>query len=440
MPSPILLKQFPPIVQGASFAAMLQGISTSGAAYTTANPAPFLGSDTLTATVSPGESLPSLFSPTCQWVNPSLATFTLQISPMQSQLLAIDTPYLVEVFASRLGERFPLVAGYLPVLPSAGSQAAAVPPDLVSLPYVAQLLGNLSLSAAQMECLPTLITAASNAVRKHCNRYFTVSTLIQMCPVELDGTIRLAAPPVQVMMRVQGNPATAISITNGTATSAWVSAQTTGNTYTNSLVVTGIVLNWQYGGITTSQPIVFTANETISSLANAVGTVGNGWAAVADPILGAWPVTEVYDFTYSKGAGPNDFPDGAAEFKVMSSNITDVRPHPDDGAATGIYWVGRLWGDGYSTRWGPDWGEWSENEPATAQVRVTYTGGFNPIPTEIQWSVAELVKVALERFSMDLILQSESAGQYSYQLGDQLMDFMPKHVLQGLARYRVFYA
>ena len=38
---------------------------------------------------------------------------------------------------------------------------------------------------------------------------------------------------------------------------------------------------------------------------------------------------------------------------------------------------------------------------------------------------------------MELILKTESADRYSYALSDEILDFLPKHVLQGLARYRL---
>lgn len=442
MPSPILLKTLPPIVQGANYARALQGINADGLAPTAANPSPFAVTDTLTATVSPGQGLPAIFAPAVAWMSAPLAQVILTIAPAQSAALAIDTPYLLEIFASHGGVGpWPLVAGYLQVLPSAGSQGAAAPPDLVTLPYAAQLLGLLSLSEAELEAVPTLITAASNAIRKHCARDFTYQLRTETCAVEHDGTIRLRNPPVSAVARIQCNPAVALTIGNSAATAAWVGATFSGNASANNLAITGLALNWEAGGVGSSQAVPFAslASPTIAALATAVSAVGSGWVGQADSQLGAWPVTELFDLATAQGAGPSDYPDVGARFRVYASDVNNAKPDPDDGASTGIWSVGRLISD-LDARWGPDSSYWATDGPVRATVLISYYGGFSPIPPEIQWATVELVKVGLERLRTDLLLRSESAGAYSYTLGEALLDFMPRHVLQACSRYRLHWA
>ncbi len=311
------------------------------------------------------------------------------------------------------------------------------PPDLVTNAYADQFLAILPLSPAQLSAVPALITAASNAIQSWCNRTFAQATYIEECPVELNGTIRVKNPPVNQILRVQAQPTVALTVTNPstgvqiarcyfTVTGDAVAGQT----------ITGITLVSVSSGVSTTTPIVYTANETISALATAINLV-SGWQATADTSLGLWPVTELIEGLIAQGASQAD---QGASFSVYGVDLSNVRFHPDDGQLTGIIWTGGQYA-GYGPQWGPDWQQMDSGVDAGAwgRVKVTYNGGFATIPAQIQLACVELIKQQLTRLNTDLTLESETAGQYSYTIGlnSKMVEALPANVLSGIAGYRI---
>ena len=70
-------------------------------------------------------------------------------------------------------------------------------------------------------------------------------------------------------------------------------------------------------------------------------------------------------------------------------------------------------------------------------VLATYNGGYATIPRDIQQACVELVKQQLNRLGTDLILSSETADKYSYQINNQMLDALPPFVRQTLSRHRI---
>lgn len=403
-------------------------------------PTQLLATDTLSGTVFVGQAEAAAVSFTPTWVSATAGTVQVSLTATQTASLSVDTTYNLQVFVTRSGITYLVGWCWLLVGPAAGSQVAATPADLITYPYLSQMLGAIVLTQPQAEQLPTLVSAASAAVRSWCNRTITQNTYVETVPVSnVDGTVRLRETPVNFVSRVQNLPVVALSVSNTAADSAWVSVNATGDVITGQTIV-GLYLNDETAGVTTQTAVDFATNMTITGLATAISAV-SGWSATAstDSTIANLPVTEIYDLFGSKGAGANDAPYTGAEFHVFSSNITNSRPHPDDGQRTGVWWVGVQYGNtgGIGPQWGPDWMEFDglTASPGVGVVKVTYNGGFAAIPREVQLATVELIKHELDRLKSDLTLASESAGDYSYTLRDQV-DALPRHVLQGLSRYR----
>ena len=194
--------------------------------------------------------------------------------------------------------------------PAAGAQPPRGRRTIVTIPYAQ---GNCSASStstwARLESVPTWITASSDAIRSWCDRRFDQGTVIEEVPVELDGTIRLARPPINFIQRIQCRPRTALIVSNTTADTAWIYMATTGD-LASGLTITGMVLNWEVAGVVNSATVLYSglADQRISTLATAIGAVDPSWSATADPVLGDWPISEIMDGLASKGAGVNDQP------------------------------------------------------------------------------------------------------------------------------------
>ena len=70
------------------------------------------------------------------------------------------------------------------------------------------------------------------------------------------------------------------------------------------------------------------------------------------------------------------------------------------------------------------------------KVLVSYNAGYATIPRDVQQAVVFLAKYGLERLASDQTVKSETAGEYSYDLKDEL-NFMPTAVKQVVNRYRI---
>jgi hypothetical protein len=404
-------------------------------------PTVWQSTDTLSGTIAQSQGYPALVTFTPTWFDASLCQVTIPLTAANTSALAADTTYWLEITGTRAGTTYPLAFCWCQVLPSPGSTTVGTF-DLVTYPYAARILGSLSLSPAQLEMIPTLITSCSAAWQKWCNRLFIQNTYVETLPVELDGTIRVAQPPINSIGRIQSWPQTALTVQNYTATSAWSQLAYTGDVTTGQ-TITGLTLSWELNGLFDSTTILFSslANPQITSLATAINAVGSGWSANADQTLGLYPVTEILtdEGLIAMGCGANDQPADGAIYRVYTSNITNARFITDRGQYTGIVWVGRQ-NDSQAWRWGPGgeemWGS-GDGGVSRGKVKATYNGGFATIPPFVQQGVVELVKACLTRLDTDMLLQSESDGEYAYELADKMILMMPPYIIQGMNAFRV---
>ena len=397
----------------------------------------YQGTETIIATVWPEDSevfvLQQVGSPNA-WINPTTTTWLASFNDAQTATLAPGVYRFEVVAAVGTGRTGTLFEGMLEVFSSAGS---TIPANLASAYYVGKALTAIDLAPGEWEYLSDNIAFASDLIRKYCNRLFSLSTYTEVLAVEYNGWVRFSQIPIAAVQRVQAVPVDALTAGNMAAVSAWIALATTGDGsgFTGGPTVTGMTLYWLPGGPPNGQAVPYTSGMTIAQLAAAINAIGSGWNAVADEIYGALPVTEIMDGEGGKGAGPNDPPYGGAVFHVYGENLAS-RPHPDDGAKTGIYRVGRI-GSDEGARWGPDGAYWSSNEPEVGKVRATYVGGFSRIPLPVQAATAELVKANYERLRTESYLKTEAGGDYSYTLAEELIGNMPKPVRQTLAGYRI---
>ena len=205
------LKSVPAVPQGSPTVRIMKGIDLDGS-----TPTVFLPTDVLMSTVWLAQGEPSIVTPTVEWFDSTQCQFTWSLTGQQTNALAIDTTYNVQVYASRDGTNPCIGWFYLPIAPAAGAQPLAAPPDLVTGTYAARFLSLLSLSEQQLEAIPTLITYASAAIRMWCfNNYFTQNTWTEEYLVYEDNYIRFNQVPVnRGEMRVRAVPTDALCITN----------------------------------------------------------------------------------------------------------------------------------------------------------------------------------------------------------------------------------
>ena len=71
--------------------------------------------------------------------------------------------------------------------------------------------------------------------------------------------------------------------------------------------------------------------------------------------------------------------------------------------------------------------------------RVTYVGGFDPIPEDLQMAVAELVRVTHAADKLDPNLSAETIDKYSYTRNTAMkgIDLLPWAAKLALNRYKL---
>jgi hypothetical protein len=397
----------------------------------------YAGSEPITWRVWPLDSevlLLSQIGTPNTWINALLTQWLISFADAQTQQLDPGT-YRLEVTApigSRTGVLF---EGLLEVAATAGLVVPS-PPDLISGYYASKQLAMLGLTNVQVEALPDIINAASQLIRRWCgDRIFNQTTLTNDFRVSQFGLVRLDQIPVNQVYRVQATPQIALKIANANpnTSNAQVYFTMTGDV-AGGQTITGLTLNAVTNGIQVQEQLAYTNGEVIGDLAIAINGVGNGWTCSTSSPFNNWPVTELIGGEVAQGA----LQAAGAVLSVYSQDLDDAYLVPE-GHQTGMLYVGFRGGaDPIGPSWGPDWPQWALlGSPGPGTVRVTYNAGFAVVPTAIQSSAAELTKAILERFRLDAYLGSETAGQYSYTLGENLWNNLPRPVAQTINLYRL---
>ncbi len=345
--------------------------------------------------------------------------------------------YRFEVIVTRDVTSAVVIDGLMKVVATPGDIPPS-PPDLITYDYAESYCAILGLTDAQRDLLPSLVAAASMAVRRYCfDRNFDQRTYSEFHDV-IQGEVRILQPPVQIVLRGQANPQTALTITNSSAQAAQAYFAYTGTWQgygSNAQTVTGITLVSVLSGVATTATVSFVSNQTISALATLINAVGNGWAATVDSTLGQWPVTELDGGYVAQGCAPVATGSTGARFSILQ----DVSPglFSLDTRRVGFIRMADQNGNALAERWGPGGYQFFGSYGACPnRVKITYIGGDSVIPYQVQKATAELVKAQLAIAKTDPFLESETAQEYSYRLSLKMLMAMPQNVAQDLSPWR----
>jgi hypothetical protein len=417
----------------------------------------YTSGSTLSATLWEGQSQASLFSPTVSWYTAgstqtgyTQGQFSWSVSAAQTATSVNPAgEYYTLVSQTTGGQTSPVWQGRVKFLATPGSTTPQ-PPDLASYDYCEGYCSELNLTDSQRDFLPYFVTAASMAIRRltYCN--FDLRTYVKKFDIALNGTVRLDQVPVQAVLRVQGPQQLALTVSNTSTTCAYAqcyfaySGQYDGYG-SNAQTITGLTLNYMVGGALTTYTVPISTGQTVSSLATAINSYGNGWSALADTTLGPmWAATELDGGYTGQGCGVYSSVTTGAQFYLLQ----DLAPYQVDNPWRGFLYTGRIYQDSDAGRWGPGGsnlfggtGNYSSNGQADpGQARVTFVAGESTIPGEIQMACAELVKWKLGLAKQELLLKMETAADYSYTLADQMVANVPTNVRQMVAPFRIHYA
>ena len=305
--------------------------------------------------------------------------------------------------------------------------------DLIDQTTLGLFLAENKLSTNQTAILPQITAAASRKIRVYCNRYFNRQTTIdELYTTDPGKPLLLREYPVNAVWRCASYPTTVYTVQNSdTSTNQRALARilTTGDVDAG-LVVTGLSLTRVASGVTTTNNLLFATYTTLTSLANAVAALGNGWTATADMAYALWPTSDLRAVQGNLPAWGKD-----AEFQVHTQDV----PFSMD-EKIGAVWIQDRTIDPFaSIRFGPflttDFGDVSVSG-APMGVRVIYDAGFDTVPVDVQEACAELTYDFLNTLSMSTRINSETIGDYSYDsVGiDRLA--IPQPILCKIAPYR----
>lgn len=273
---------------------------------------------------------------------------------------------------------------------------------------------NLSGVSGVDALIDTLITAVSDAIEKYCRRSFYSRTLDEV----YDGgeeEILLREYPVQAIIWVRASPQVVLEIGNhATSTNQRATVEVTSTGLKLTRVASGVV------AIDTS--VTWASQVTLTAVATAVNSLGNGWSAVVRSGLELWPSIDLYlppslgDGTHSQGAlsargtmaGLRLHVDEVREYEWLPSGVLRRLPF--------IWWPG---GVGY--------------------YRVKYTAGFSTIPEGVQQACADWVAHLYYRTLRDPGIANEStapSGGTATYGGYLPAKSPPDQVRQLLAPYR----
>ena len=239
------------------------------------------------------------------------------------------------------GVTAPVWEARLKILATPGS---TTPTDLVSYDYVEAALSEQDLTDSQRDFIPYLITAASKAAIKWCNRNFFQAVYVEDLQPALDGFVRLKNIPINQVVRIQALPQEALSVSN---IDCRKSPSVTSTHYTGD-ISTGLDHNrgstphlrqWR-----ANHPDCHLQWQRDDQQCRHRNRVARQWLAAVPQLwdMYAWPVTELIggwvsqDATISQGVILN----------VYSQGVSQAQLDPDDGNLTGMLWVGRQNNDG----------------------------------------------------------------------------------------------
>lgn len=296
-------------------------------------------------------------------------------------------------------------------------------PDLITTPRAVQNAQLAALGTTNLSQLQSLITAASDAIRRYCHRDFSLTSYSEYYSggIYIKEPLKLRQFPVTQISRV-AIANIALQVLNSGGANQRATIQTLAN---GDLQLTTVA-----SGVVSTDTIAAASNLTIGAVATAINNLGNGWG------------TSIY-------SGP------AGSYANFPT--TDLRPL--QGAVScligGSYlevfedWYGwntvSFWPDetyessGVAAFWRPDneTGEIHGRLPrGKLNIRIDYTAGFATIPAAVQEACVQLVQWMYQSSLHDQTLKMEKLGVATYELGTSTK--WPPSVLNALSYFKAY--
>jgi hypothetical protein len=290
-------------------------------------------------------------------------------------------------------------------------------PDLIDTDRAVQNATLAALNASSPAYLASLITAASDLLRRRCNRDFVQQTYSEYYSggINLHTPIRLRQFPVIEITRVAARPQAALRVMNAdSATNQRATVETT---------ATGLNLVRVASGAVTTVSLAYTTYPTIAAMTEGVAALGAGWSAAVQPQgitgdFGKWPAT---DFKPLQGA--LSVLAGGALLEVYTEDMQSLGAlHGDEGNSGQCGW-----------RLDCETGELFGRFPrGTLNIRVDYFAGFVTVPQAIQEAAVQLVQDLYQASLVNSTLKKATLGASSVELKSETASSQMSGKVQAL--------
>ncbi len=295
-------------------------------------------------------------------------------------------------------------------------------PDLITLPRAAQNPTLASFSAANPSYLQSLVTAASDAIRRACGRDFTLGNYIEYHGggIHIREPLRLRQFPVAEITRIAAEPRPALLVQNlDSISNQRATVETT---------LAGLRLVTVASAVLTTTDLLYATYPTLTALAGAINTLGGGWSAGVRDDFANWPSADFKPFQGAVSAL-----NGGQNLEMYSETIQPFMAWP---SSTGDAEEG--WPATAGWRLDEETGELFGRFPrGQLNIRIDYKAGFAAIPQPVQEACAQLAQDLYQAGLVNNTLKKATLGPSSVELKSttSAAQMSPK-VMLLLAPYR----
>jgi hypothetical protein len=273
--------------------------------------------------------------------------------------------------------------------------------DLITRVRVLSNLNNLNASAGENTTLDLLIRAVSRAVQRYCRREFALRNHDELHNGNGGCYLYLKRYPVVAVDRVATRPEAVLTVTNTSAANQRATVQVTGTGLTLVRVANGTTV--------TDASVTWASNVTLSAVAAAITSLGNGWGATAAPGHGGRASADLRPIQGALNAKGI-----AAELRLHTEELNAYEVD----AGLGCLILKGGW------------------QPGVGNYRVVYTAGYETVPEDVQEACAEWVAALFWQTKRDAGLSQEQIPGTVSRTPVLNTRGMPPHVKVLLAPYR----
>jgi len=274
-------------------------------------------------------------------------------------------------------------------------------PDLITPSRAAQNPALAQLASSGPAYLASLISAASEAVRRACGRDFTLGSYTEYHSggIYVRQPLRLRQFPVVEITRVASGPRPALLVQNVDAnTNQRATVETTS---------TGLRLVRVASAVATTADLLFTNYPTLASLAAAVNAMANGWSATVRANFANWPSADLKPLQGALSAL-----NGSRDLEIYTESISSL---------SGVPFADEFNFDSPGSGWRLDdeTGELYAHFPrGQLNIRIDYRAGFATIPQPVQEATVQLVQDLYQAGLVNNTLKKATLGASTVELKD----------------------